>query len=166
MSAKIIRTTVQKGLRPANAPLKSFIFSTHWAVCGIKMSGYDIEFAVCRLHSENAKWITARWCTVHKEIKHEAKNKMSSLSLLSASWLTQVATALALSDVQPKFLTRRVSLQTQPLSQQNFEHRFRYWATLFCQCLFFCSQIRGLPPTWWMEVNAGRSFLLDINYST
>lgn len=35
--------------------LKSCKFSTHCAVCDIKMSGYGIEFAVCRLHSENAK---------------------------------------------------------------------------------------------------------------
>lgn len=39
--------------------LKSYKFWTHSAVCDIKMSGYGVGLAVCRLHSENAKWITA-----------------------------------------------------------------------------------------------------------
>lgn len=92
--------------------LKSYKFWTHCAVCDIKMNGYGIEFAVCRLHSENAKRITADDVLYTKKLNMRQRIKCHHCHFYLPARLTQVAAALALSEDRPKFPTLRVSLQT------------------------------------------------------
>lgn len=104
--------------------LKSYKFSTHCAVCDIKMSGNGIKFAVCRLHSENAKWITDDDVLYTKKLNMRRRTKCHHCHFyLLAGWHR---------------LQRRSRCQTigsefhcSPSHSKTWEHSFRDFATFF-----------------------------------
>lgn len=118
---------------------KSYKFSTHCAVCDIKMSGYGIKFAVCRLHSENAKWITADDVLYTKKLNMRRRIKCHHCHFyLLAGWHRLQRRSAQVSD-------RRSEFHCSLSHSKTWEHSFRDFATFFvffCHRLFFICDVR------------------------